>query len=165
MFKHIVSQLSGRITALFTQALVSLKALLCKLVSSLRVSITQVFQSAVSLLCQAARIVLNIKAWLANLTTVVQSIKAALTSVKVKVIHLGQQLLTIVRPTKQAVPTLRSPKRGRPVGSTKSARSRSKGNKTAQIPTAVLLTQDGLKSQGHAKPRHQHAKQPLKAKA
>jgi hypothetical protein len=48
MFTHIVSQISGRITALYTQALVSLKALRCKLVSNLRVKFIQVFLSAVS---------------------------------------------------------------------------------------------------------------------
>jgi hypothetical protein len=50
MFMHIVSHLSGRITALFTQALVSLKALLCKLANNLRVSFSQASQSVVNLL-------------------------------------------------------------------------------------------------------------------
>jgi hypothetical protein len=50
MFMHIVSHLSGRITVLFTQALVSLKALLCKLANNLHVSFFQAFQSVVNLL-------------------------------------------------------------------------------------------------------------------
>ena len=50
-------------------------------------------------------------------------------------------------------------KKGKPVGITKSARSRSKGNKTAQTPTVLQSTQDGLKSQGRAKQRHRHAAQ------
>jgi hypothetical protein len=164
MFKHIVQQVNGLVMGLFTQASMWVKARLLPSAKRLLASITQAFQSAVSLLCRVAQTALNIKAWLANLITVGQLIKVALTSVKAKVIHLGQQLLTTVRPTKQAVPTLRSPKRGRPVGSTKSARSRSKGNKTAQTPTAALLTQGGSKSQGRAKQPQQPVKQALKAK-
>ena len=58
MFMHIVSQISGRITALYTQALVSLKALRCKLVSNLRVKSIQVYQSVASRLSQLVSIVL-----------------------------------------------------------------------------------------------------------
>jgi hypothetical protein len=50
MFMHIVSHLSGRIMALFTQALASLKVLLWKLVNNLRVSITRAYQNVVNLL-------------------------------------------------------------------------------------------------------------------
>jgi hypothetical protein len=62
----------------------------------------------------------------------------------------------------QPAPTAQLQKKGKPVGITKSARSRTKGNKTAQTHTASLLTPDGLKSQGRAKQRHQRAKQELK---
>jgi hypothetical protein len=58
MFTHIVSQISGRITALYTQALVSLKALRCKLVSNLRVKFIQVYQSVANRLSQLVSIVL-----------------------------------------------------------------------------------------------------------
>jgi hypothetical protein len=165
MFMHIVTQLSGRITALFTQALVSLKALLCKLVNNLRVNITRVYQNVVSLCRLAVQTMLNIKVLLVPLITAVQSIKVALISVKARVLPLGQLLLTIVHQTKQAAPTAPSPKRGRPVGVTKSARSRSKKNKTAQTPTAPQSTLDGLKSVGLVKQLLQRAKQLLKAKA
>ena len=57
------------------------------------------------------------------------------------------------------------PKKGKPVGITKSARSRLKENKTVPTPTALQSTQDGLKSAGLAKPLRQPAKQLLKAKA
>ena len=50
MFMHIVSHLSGKMASLCTQALASLKALLSKLVSNLRVSFSQAYQSAVNLL-------------------------------------------------------------------------------------------------------------------
>jgi hypothetical protein len=120
MFKHIVTQISGRITALFTQALALLKALLLNPVGSLLAKFILVFRSVVS--------------------------------------QLHRRLNRLAH-------TAQSPKKGRPVGITKSARSRSKENKTAQTPTAPKLTQAGLKSQGHAKTRRQRAKQPLKAKA
>jgi hypothetical protein len=57
------------------------------------------------------------------------------------------------------------PKKGKPVGITKSARSRLKENKTVPTPTALKSTQDGLKSQGRAKRHRRPAKQLLKAKA
>jgi hypothetical protein len=116
MFTQIVSQISGRITALYTQALVSLKALRCKLVSNLRVKSIQVYQSVASRLSQLVSIVLL-------------------------------------------------QKKGRPVGKTKSARSRTRKSKTAQTHTARRSTQDGLKSAGLAKRLRQPAKQLLKAKA
>jgi hypothetical protein len=162
MFMHIVSQLSGRIMALFTQALASLKALLCKLVSSLLASITQAYQNVVNLLLPVVQTVLNIKALLVPLITAVQSIKVALINVKAKVIHLGQLLLTIVRPIHQPAPTASSPKKGRPVGITKSARSRTKGNKTAPTPTEVQSTQGGLKLPGLARQLLQRVTQTFK---
>jgi hypothetical protein len=128
-------------------------------------SITQVFQNVVNLYRLAVQTMYNIKVLLVPLITAVQSIKVALISVKARVLPLGQLLLTIVHPTKQAAPTAPSPKRGRPVGVTKSARSRLKENKTVPTPTALQSTQDGLKSAGLAKPLRQPAKQPLKAKA
>ena len=50
------------------------------------------------------------------------------------------------------------PKKGRPVGITKSARSRTKGNKTAPIPTVLQSTPAGSKSAEVAKQLRQHAK-------
>jgi len=108
---------------------------------------------------------LNIKAWLVSLTTVGQLIKAVLTNVKAKAIQLGLQLRTIAPQTSQPVVTTQSQKKDKPAASTKSARSRSKGSKTAQTHTARQSIQAGSKSQGHAKPLRQRAKQPLKAKA
>jgi hypothetical protein len=120
MFKHIVTQLSGRIMALYTQVLASLKALLFKPANSLLAKFILAFRSV------------------ANLR------------------HRHRNQLALIVPL---------PKKGKPVGITKSARSRSKGNKTAQIPTAPQSTPAGLKSAGLAKPLRQPAKQLLKAKA
>jgi len=117
MFKHIVTQISGRITALFTQALALLKALLLNPVGSLLAKFILVFRSVVS--------------------------------------QLHRRLNRLAH-------TAQSPKKGKPVGITKSARSHLKENKTAQTPTAPQSTQAGLKSQGHAKRRPQPAKQTSK---
>lgn len=164
MFKHIVTQVSGRLTALFTQVLALLKELLLRLVSYLLASCILVFLSVVKLYNLVVRIVLNIKVWLVSLTKVDQSIKAALTSAKVKVIHLGQLLLITVRKIRQLVPTAQLQRKGKPVGITKSARSHLSVNKTAQTNTVNPLIQDGLKYQGRAKRHRPRAKQPLKAK-
>jgi hypothetical protein len=164
MFMRIVQRVNGLVMGLFTQACTLVKERILPSAKRLLASIIQVFQSVASLLFQVVQTALNIKAWLANLITAVQLIRAALISVKVKVLHLGQLLLTTVRPTKQAARTTQLPKKGRPVGITKSARSRSKGNKTAQTPTAPQSTQAGLKSQGLVKQLLQRAKQLLKAK-
>ena len=103
MFMHIVMQLSGRLMALYTQVLVWLKERLLKLVSSLRVSITQVYQSAVSLLPHLAKTLSKIKALLASLTTQVLSIKAGLKLVVTTSGQIGQLLQTTVRQIRQHV--------------------------------------------------------------
>ena len=157
MFMHIVTQVSGRLMALYTQVLASLKELLFKPARHLLVSFILAFPNAVSLLCRVARTALNTKAWLVSLITQVLSTSRALISVKVKALLLGLQRLITVPQTLQPAPTTPSRKRGRPVGSTKSARSRSKGNKTAPTHTAHQSTQAGSKSQGHAKQPRQRA--------
>jgi hypothetical protein len=164
MFTHIVTQVSGRLTALFTQALALLKELLWLLVSYLLASCILVSLSVVKLYNLVVRIVLSTKALLVNLITQALSINRALISAKVKALLLGLQRLIIAPQTNQAAPTPLSRKRGRPVGSTKSAQSRSKGSKIALTHTVPQSTQGGLKYQGHAKPHRQHAKQPSKAK-
>ena len=103
MFMHIVTQLSGRITALFTQALASLKALLCKLVNNLRVNITRAYQNVVSLFNPLVQTLLKIKALVASLITQVQSIKQGLKLVVTTSGQIGSQLLTTVRQIPQAV--------------------------------------------------------------
>jgi hypothetical protein len=103
MLKRIVMQLSGQITALFTQALVSLKALLSKLVNSLRVSITQAYQSVVNLLNPLALTLSKIKALLVSLTTQVQSIKLGLKLAATTSGQIGSLLRTIVAQIRQAV--------------------------------------------------------------
>jgi hypothetical protein len=162
MLKRIVMQLRGKIIAPFIQALVLHKEQLLKRVSNWRVSITQASLNVGNLFNRLVQIALNFKVWLANLTIVAQSIKAALINAKVKLIQIGQQLLIIARRIRQLAITALLPKKGKVVGITKSARLHLKGNKTVQTHTANQLIQDGLKLQGHAKPPLQPAKPKLK---
>jgi hypothetical protein len=100
---HIVTQLSGRITALFTQALASLKALLWKLVNNLRVSITRAYQNVVSLFNPLVQTLSKIKALAASLTTQVLLIKQGLKLVATTSGQIGQLLVTTVRQIRQHV--------------------------------------------------------------
>lgn len=68
-----------------------------------------------------------------------------------------QSVVNLLRQLNPPAPTLPSLKSGKPAGKTKSARSRSKGSKTAQTRTAAQSTQDGLKLQGLVKQHLQHA--------
>jgi len=103
MFMHIVTQLSGLGMALYTRVLGWLKALLCKLVNSLRVNYIRVSQSVVSLFNRLVKTLLNFKALLASLITAVQLIKAALKRVVTISGQIGQQLVTIAHQTLQRV--------------------------------------------------------------
>jgi hypothetical protein len=100
---HIVTQLSGRIMALYSQALVWLKVLLYKLVSNLRVNYTQASLSVGNLWTLLAKILLSFKALLANLTIQAQLIKVGLKHVAIISGQVGQQLLTTVRQILQRV--------------------------------------------------------------
>ena len=158
MFMRIVQQVNGLLTGLCTRLSTLVKEQVLPSVSKLLASITQAFQSVASRLSQLAQIMLNIKACLASLTTAVQSIKAALTTVKLKLTQIGSLLLTTVRRTPQPAAQAPSRKRGRPVGSTKSAQSLSQKNTSAQIRTARQSTQGGAKSPGRVGLPHQRAK-------
>jgi hypothetical protein len=103
MFTHIVTQISGRITALYTQVLASLKALLCSLVNNLRVSFFRAYQNVVNLFNPLVQTLLKIKALVASLITQVQSIKQGLKLVVTTSGQIGSQLLTTVRQIPQAV--------------------------------------------------------------
>jgi hypothetical protein len=103
---HIVTQLSGRIMALYSQALVWLKELLLPLVSSLRANYIQVSLSVVNLWTLLVKILLTIKVLLANLTTQAQLIKVGLKHVAITSGQIGQQLLTTARQIRQRVLSL-----------------------------------------------------------
>jgi hypothetical protein len=165
MFMRIVQQVNGLITGLFTTVYSSVKAQLLLLVSKLRVSITQAYLNVVNQLRRLLQLVLT--ALSSNplavaLIKAVQSIKAALISVKASLTQVGSLLQTIVRTTPQPAPTAPSPKKGKPVGITKSARSRTKGSKTAPTPTAPQSTPAGLKLQDRVNQLLQRAKALLK---
>ena len=100
---HIVTQLSGRIMALYSQALVLLKALLLQLVNSLRARFTHIYQSVATISNPLAKAKQSISRLVANLTIQVQLIKLGLINVATKVGQLGQQLLIIARQILQRV--------------------------------------------------------------
>ena len=100
---HIVTQLSGRIMALYSQALVLLKALLLQLVNSLRVNYILVSLSVVNLWNRLVKILLTFKVLLAHLITQAQLIKVGLKHVVITSGQIGQQLLTTVRQILQRV--------------------------------------------------------------
>jgi hypothetical protein len=167
MFTRIVQRVNGLIMARYIQASSWVKTQLLPLVSNLLASITQAYQSVVSLLLrlpQLVRTTLSSNPLAVALIKAVQSIKVALISVKASLTQIGSLLQTIVQTIRPHAPTMPSPKKGKPVGVTKSARSHSKENKTAQTPTAPQSTPAGLKSQGLAKRLLQRVKQLLKAK-
>ena len=103
MFKHIVTQVSGQVTALYTQVLASLKALLWSLVNNLRVSFIRAYQNVVNLFNPLVQTLLKIKALLVSLITQVQLIKQGLKLVVTTSGQIGSQLLTTVRQIPQAV--------------------------------------------------------------
>ena len=162
MFKRIVQRVNGLVMGQYIRASMLVKVRLLPSVKRLLASITQVFQSAVSLLCQAAQTALNIKAWLVNLITAGQLIKAALTSVKAKAILLGKQLLTTVRQISQAALTTLKQKKDKLVELIKSAPSRLRENKTVQTLMVRLLTQAGSKLHGLVSQLQQRAIQVFK---
>lgn len=162
MLKRIVMQVRGKIIAPFIQALALHKERLLKRVSNWRAKFIQASLNVGNLFSRLVQIVLNFKVWLANLTIVAQSIKAALINVKANLIQIGQQLLIIARRIRQLALIVLLPKKDKPVGITKSARLHLKGNKTVQIHTPNPLIQDGLKSQGLANQHRQPAKQASK---
>ena len=100
---HIVTQLSGRIMALYSQALGWLKVLLYKLVSNLRVNYTRASLSVGNLWTLLAKILLSFKVLLANLITQAQLIKVGLKHVAITSGQIGQQLLTTARQILQRV--------------------------------------------------------------
>jgi hypothetical protein len=167
MFMHIVTQISGRLMALFTQVWALLKALLLRLVSNLPASFIRVYQNVANLyLLNLLRVQIgsNTSRLRVSLITVGQLIKAALINVKAKVILLGQQLLTTVRQISQSALTVFKQKKDKLVELIKLAPSRLKENKTVQTLMARLLTQAGSKLVGLAKQLPQRVKQLLKAK-
>ena len=165
MFMHIVTLISGRLMALCTQVLASLKALLLRLVSNLPARFTQVYQNVAKLyLLNLLRVQIGSSTshLRVSLITAGQLIKAALTSVKAKVILLGQQLLTTVRQINQAALTALKQKKDKLVELIKLAPSRLRENKTVQTLMVRLLTQAGSKLQGLVSQLQQRAIQVFK---
>ena len=146
MFTHIVQRANGLLMGLYTRLSTLVKEQLLPSVNRLRVSIFLAYQSVVNLWFRLVQTMLNIKAWRAQLTIAAQSIKAVLTIAKAKVIQIGQPQATTVLSTNQPVVTAQLRKRGKRVGSTKSAQSRLNASRIAQTLMEAQLTVDGLKS-------------------
>ena len=165
MFMHIVTHLSGRITALYIQVYTLIKARLLKLANSLRVNSIRVYQNVANLyLLNLLRVQIGSSTshLRVSLITAGQLIKAALTSVKAKVILLGQQLLTTVRQINPAARTAFKQKKDKLVELIKSAPSRLRENKTVQTLMVRLLTQAGSKLHGLVSQLQQRAIQMFK---
>jgi hypothetical protein len=105
---QIVTQVLGRLMAQFLTVYTLVKELLFTLVSKLRVSITQVYQSVANLqiLNLLAKIKQSINHLVAQLTIQVQLMKLGLMNVLHKVGQVGQQLLTTARQIRQRVLSL-----------------------------------------------------------
>lgn len=155
---RIVQQVNGLLTGLSTRLSTLVKVQLLPSASKLLASITQAFLSVGNRLLQLAQTMLNIKAWLVNQTTVDQSTKAEPSTAKPTPTQIGQQPATTAPQIHQPAAQAQSRKRGRPVGSTKSAQSHSKETGSAQIRTEAQSTQAGGKSRAHVGLPHQRAK-------
>lgn len=103
MLKRIVMQVSGQVMVRFTTAYIQLTICLSRTVKHLLALITQISHSALTFLNPLAQTLSSFKAWVANRTTVVQSIKHVLCSAKAKAIHLGLQLQITAHQTLQRV--------------------------------------------------------------
>ena len=105
---QIVTQVLGRLMAQCLTVYTLVMGLLFTLVSKLRVSITQVYQSVANLqiLNLLAKIKQSIYHLVAHLTIQVQLMKLGLMNVLHKVGQVGQQLLTTARQIRQRVLSL-----------------------------------------------------------
>ena len=101
MLKRIVMQVSGQVMAQFTAVYLRLTICLSRTVKRLLALIIQTFHSVRIRLLPLAKTLSSFKAWVANLTTVVQLIKRVLITVKHKLIPIGSQLRTTVRQIRQ----------------------------------------------------------------
>jgi hypothetical protein len=162
----IVTQLSGRLTALCTLVLGWLTARLWHPAKRLLVSFIQVFQNVRNLNhlnLLRVRTMSSFNRLRVSLIIVEQLIKAGLSTAKAKVIQIGLQLATTVRQTLQRVTIVLLQKKDRLVELIKLAQSRIKMSKIAQILMVPLFRQVGLRLQEAVKQLRlratQHTKQ------
>jgi len=162
MLKPIVTQVSGRITALCTRLWALLATRLWPNVKQLLANITQAFLNVANRLFQLVQTVLNTSRWRVSLTIVVVSIKAVFTSALLKVTQLGQQLLTIALQMLQRVSLVLQQTKDKLAASIKSALSRFKEIGFVQTLMGLQSTQDGEKPKDLVKQRQPRAKQASK---
>ena len=156
MLKRIVMQLSGRLTALCTQVLAWLTTRLWNPASSLLVSSTRVFLSAINRLNPHVRMVLNFKAWAASLTTAAQSTKQGRSTAKAKATQIGSQLQITVHLILQRVLRLQSLSKKR-AEKTKLVQSLLKKAVAVLTRMVYLLKVIGLKQVGTVRQPQQRA--------
>ena len=108
---QLVTQVLGRLMAQCLTVCTLMGALLLKLVNSLRVRFTHIYQSVATISNPLAKVKPSINRLVANLTIRVQLINLGLINVATKVGQLGQQLLITVRQILQRV--YQALKRGR----------------------------------------------------
>ena len=154
MLKRIVMQVSGLLTALFTQVLALLKVLLWKVVSSLRVNFTHLYLNVVSQLVLIAQ---KLKLYPAAQTKSDMLRKPEPTYVPAELIHHGSQQSKVAAQLQQ--PVLQAQKQvQRHAERTKSGKFAPKGTGVAAIHTASQPAADGTKPKGRVNQRRQRAK-------
>jgi hypothetical protein len=150
MLKRIVMQVSGRVMAQFTTVYLRLITCLSRIAKHLLALITQTYLSVLTPLnLLRVQTVSSFKAWVANLTIAVQSIKRVLSTAKAKVIQIGLQLQTTAHQTLQRANLSQLQNKGL-VAKIKLALLRLKGNSYALVHTVRRWIQGGLKLLGAA---------------
>jgi hypothetical protein len=144
MLKRIVMQVSGLAMARFTTAYLQLTTCLSRTAKHLLALTIQIYRSALTLLLPLVQTVSNFKAWVANLTTAVQSIKRVLSTAKAKAIQIGLQLRTTAHQILQRANLSQLQNKGL-VAKIKLALLRLKGSSYALVHTVRQWIQGGLK--------------------
>lgn len=147
MLTRIVQQVNGLLMDQCTRLCSWVKAQLLPNAKQLLANITQGFLNVVNQFSRLAQTTLNIKAWPVLLTTLVQSIKAVLTTAKQAVIQIGSLLQTTARQTLQLVSQCLQQSKDKLAGLTKLGQSRLKGIGFALTRMELPLTQAGVKLQ------------------
>lgn len=144
MLDTVLTRLRVKVISVISSATTLIHRLLYRLIGALTEIKTRSVGSLISLLHLLVQIELRFKALLAQLTSLVLSIKAALITAKQTLIQIGSLLLTTVRQILQPVATAIKKSKGLVV-KIKSALSHISVSKIAQLPIVRQLIQGGLR--------------------
>lgn len=147
MLTRIVQQVNGLLMDQYTRLCSWVKAQLLPNAKQLLANITQAFLNVVNQFSRLVQTTLNIKACPVLLTTLVQSIKAVLTTAKQVVIQIGLLLQTTVRQMLQRVHLVLLQSKDKLVVSIKLVQLRFSVTTFVRIRMGLLLTQVGVKLQ------------------